>query len=399
MTEFLVKKFIKNSENTGDPAVRSRYTVLSGVIGIIYNAVLFAVKLVIGIISASIAIISDAFNNLSDMGTSVVTLVSAKLSVKHPDREHPFGHGRVEYVASLIMALVIMLVGAELLKSSVEAIIHPSPVKMSVPMIVILVLSIGVKIRLWVINRKLGKAIDSPLLLAAAKDSLWDSVRTVAAIAGAVLAYVFGSARFAGTFISKVPFDGIIGFAISLLVIWSGFSLAKSVVSSILGGAPDPALVSEIKKRVVSGKDVLGVHDLIVHDYGPGRIFASVHAEVPYKGNMMEIHETIDKIESDVQNDLGIVLVVHMDPIVNDSPRVDSLRQTTENVCRGVNEAFSIHDFRMTDGEDRINLIFDLVVPTEMSDADRKAAADTIKDKLREEDKRLHAVINVENEF
>ncbi|MBP1588447.1 MAG: cation transporter [Clostridia bacterium] len=399
MTDFWVRKFIKNSGDTGNPAVRSRYTVLSGVLGIVYNGILFAVKLIIGIISASIAITSDAFNNLSDLGTSVVTLVSARLSGKQPDREHPFGHGRVEYVASLVMAMVIMVVGAEMLKSSVEGIIHPEPVKLSLPMIVILVLSIGIKIRLWAVNRKLGRAIGSTLLLAAAKDSLWDSLRTLAAIAGAVLAYIFGGSRYAGSFISKVPFDGIIGLVMSLFILWSGFCIARDVVNRILGGAPDPLLVSEIKKHVTSGKDILGIHDLIVHDYGPGRVFASAHAEVPYKGNMMELHETIDKIENDVQRELGVVLVVHMDPVVNDSPRVDALREMTERICVGVNGAFSIHDFRITDGEDWVNLIFDLVVPTEMSIAERKEAVKTVKEKLREEDRSLHAVINAESEF
>ena len=399
MTDFRLRKIIKDGGNAGDPAVRTRCTVFSGVIGIIYNGLLFAVKLVIGIFSASIAITSDAFNNLSDLGTSVVTLVSARLSGKQPDREHPFGHGRVEYVASLVMALVIMLVGAEMLKSSAEGIIHPSPVKLSIPMIVILALSIGVKIRLWAVNRKLGRAIGSTLLLAAAKDSLWDSVRTVAAIAGAVLTYVFGSGRFAGTFISRVPFDGIIGFAISLLIIWSGFSIARNVVDRLLGGAPDPELVAEIKDRVLSGKDVLGIHDLIVHDYGPGRVFASAHAEVPYKGNMMELHETIDVIESGVQKDLGVVLVIHMDPVVNDSPRVDALREMTERVCRETNASFSIHDFRITDGEEWVNLIFDLTVPAEMTADERKDAVELIKKKLRDEDRSLHAVINAESEF
>ena len=259
MIKFLVRKFVKDHENTGDPKVRARYMTLSGVLGICCNAFLFAVKLAVGLITASISITSDAFNNLSDMGTSVVSIVGARLSDKHPDKDHPFGHGRIEYIASLVMAMLIMVFGVELLKTSVEGIIDPKPVALCY----------------------LGKRIGSALLEATARDSLSDCFSTLAVIAGAILTMVFGGKAFAGTFWAKIPFDGIIGLLVSLLIIWNGFSMAKEVVGLLLGGPPDPELVKKIEELVLGGKDILGVHDLIVHDYGPGRIIASAHAEVP----------------------------------------------------------------------------------------------------------------------
>ncbi|MBR5006815.1 MAG: cation transporter [Clostridia bacterium] len=399
MIKLLVRKFVKDYENTGDPKVRARYMTLSGVLGICCNAFLFAVKLAVGIITASISITSDAFNNLSDMGTSVVSIAGARLSDKRPDKDHPFGHGRIEYIASLVMAMLIMVFGVELLKTSVEGIIDPKPVALSVPLIVILAASILVKVWMFVYNRYLGKKIGSSLLEATARDSISDCFSTLAVIAGAILTMVFGGKAFEGTFWSKIPFDGIIGVLVSLLIIWNGFSMAKEVVGLLLGGPPDPDLVKSIEELVLGGKDILGVHDLIVHDYGPGRVIASAHAEVPYKGDIVEIHETIDRIETEAREQLGIVLVIHMDPVVNDSPRVDALKALAESICKEFDEAYSIHDFRITDGEERVNLIFDMVVPTETPYARRREAEEFVARRLAEEDRTLHAVIQVESGY
>ena len=399
MIKFLVRKFVKDHENTGDPKVRARYMTLSGVLGICCNAFLFAVKLAVGLITASISITSDAFNNLSDMGTSVVSIVGARLSDKHPDKDHPFGHGRIEYIASLVMAMLIMVFGVELLKTSVEGIIDPKPVALSVPLILILAASILVKVWMFVYNRYLGKKIGSSLLEATARDSLSDCFSTLAVIAGAILTMVFSGNAFAGTFWAKIPFDGIIGLLVSLLIIWNGFSMAKEVVGLLLGGPPDPELVKNIEDLVLGGKDILGVHDLIVHDYGPGRIIASAHAEVPYKGDIVEIHETIDRIETEAREKLGIVLVIHMDPVVNDSPRVDALKALTESVCKEFDASYSIHDFRITDGEERVNMIFDMVVPPETPSARRREAEEFVARRLSEEDKTLHAVIQTESGY
>ena len=399
MIKLLVRKFVKDYENTGDPKVRARYMTLSGVLGICCNAFLFAVKLAVGIITASISITSDAFNNLSDMGTSVVSIAGARLSDKRPDKDHPFGHGRIEYIASLVMAMLIMVFGVELLKTSVEGIIDPKPVALSVPLIVILAASILVKVWMFVYNRYLGKKIGSSLLEATARDSISDCFSTLAVIAGAILTMVFGGKGFEGTFCSKIPFDGIIGVLVSLLIIWNGFSMAKEVVGLLLGGPPDPDLVKSIEELVLGGKDILGVHDLIVHDYGPGRVIASAHAEVPYKGDIVEIHETIDRIETEAREQLGIVLVIHMDPVVNDSPRVDALKALAESICKEFDEAYSIHDFRITDGEERVNLIFDMVVPTETPYARRREAEEFVARRLAEEDRTLHAVIQVESGY
>ena len=399
MIKFLVRKFVKDHENTGDPKVRARYMTLSGVLGICCNAFLFAVKLAVGLITASISITSDAFNNLSDMGTSVVSIVGARLSDKHPDKDHPFGHGRIEYIASLVMAMLIMVFGVELLKTSVEGIIDPKPVALSVPLILILAASILVKVWMFVYNRYLGKRIGSALLEATARDSLSDCFSTLAVIAGAILTMVFGGKAFAGTFWAKIPFDGIIGLLVSLLIIWNGFSMAKEVVGLLLGGPPDPELVKKIEELVLGGKDILGVHDLIVHDYGPGRVIASAHAEVPYKGDIVEIHETIDRIETEAREQLGIVLVIHMDPVVNDSPRVDALKALAESVCKEFDASYSIHDFRITDGEERVNMIFDMVVPPETPSARRREAEEFVARRLSEEDKTLHAVIQTESGY
>ena len=397
MIKLLLKMFVPDCENTKNKNVRARYGTLSGVLGVLCNFLLFVVKIIIGLFMKSIAVISDAFNNLADIGTSLVSIISAKMSNKHPDKDHPFGHGRIEYIASLIVSFLIMMVGVELLKSSVDGIINPTPVDMKWPLLIFLVLSVLVKVWMYFYNRYLGKKINSQLLFATAKDSLNDSISTAAVIVASGLGYVFSTGRFEGTFLSKIPYDGIIGACVSLMILWSGFCAAREVVGLLLGSPPDKELMAEIEAAVMSGENIIGVHDLIVHDYGPGRVIASVHAEVPMDCDIVKIHEVIDEIELRVKEEKGIVLVIHMDPVILGNERVDGFKNLVENIVKEFDEEFTIHDFRITDGENRVNMIFDMAVPCDTSEKRRAQAVDFVQKRLKEENNGYYAVIQIDN--
>ena len=397
MIKLLVKLFIPDCENTKDKDVRARYGTLSGVLGVICNLFLFVVKVIIGVLMSSIAVISDAFNNLADIGTSLVSIVSAKMSNKHPDKDHPFGHGRIEYVASLIVSFLIMMVGVELLKSSVDGIIHPEKVEIKWPMLLFLGLSVLVKVWMYCYNRFLGKKINSQLLFAAAKDSINDSISTAAVIIASGLGYFFSSGRFEGTIMAKIPYDGIIGSCVSVLIIWSGISAAKEVVGLLLGGPPDKELMEELEQAVMSGENIVGVHDLIVHDYGPGRVIASVHAEVPVDCDIVRIHEVIDDIELKVKAEKGIILVIHMDPVIIGNERVDGFKSMVAKIVSDFDSEYTIHDFRITDGENRVNMIFDMAVPCDTSAKRRDEAVAYVQKKLKEENQGYYAVIQIDN--
>lgn len=304
MIKFLIRKFIKNSENVNDRDVREAYGVLSGVLGIICNVFLFVTKLIIGMFINSIAVISDAFNNLSDMGTSVITIFGAKLSNRPPDKEHPHGHGRYEYIASLIVSFVIFAVGFKLLSSSFDKILKPQKVLLNTLSISILVISVLVKVWMFSYNKYIGKVINSSVNRATAFDSLNDVYATSAVIVGTVI----------GTFVS-LPIDGIMGIVISGLIMYTGFKTAKDSVDLLLGVLPDPEIIGKINEMVLSCKSIKGIHDLKIHDYGPGRITASIHAEVSDNENIVDIHTEIDKIELKVKEELGIDMVIHMDPV------------------------------------------------------------------------------------
>jgi cation diffusion facilitator family transporter len=304
LIKFLIRKFIKNSENVNDRDVREAYGVLSGVLGIICNVFLFVTKLIIGMFINSIAVISDAFNNLSDMGTSVITIFGAKLSNRPPDKEHPHGHGRYEYIASLIVSFVIFAVGFKLLSSSFDKILKPQKVLLNTLSISILVISVLVKVWMFSYNKYIGKVINSSVNRATAFDSLNDVYATSAVIVGTVI----------GTFVS-LPIDGIMGIVISGLIMYTGFKTAKDSVDLLLGVLPDPEIIGKINEMVLSCKSIKGIHDLKIHDYGPGRITASIHAEVSDNENIVDIHTEIDKIELKVKEELGIDMVIHMDPV------------------------------------------------------------------------------------
>ncbi len=385
MIRFLVKKLILNYENVTDEKVRERYSVLSGTVGILCNLFLFLLKFITGLVMNSIAILSDGFNNLSDVGSSVVSVIGAKMSNKRPDHEHPFGHGRVEYIASLIVSFLILLVGVELVKSSVGKIIHPQVVTFYPVAVVILAASMLVKVWMYSYNRYLGKKIQSSLLLATARDSLNDVISTGAVIVSTIIGYF-------------LPFsiDGYVGVAVSVLILRSGYEIARDTISLLLGTAPEKETVDRLSEIVMSGKHIVGMHDLIVHNYGPGRVMASVHAEVPSDADMIVVHEEIDSLEQLANSELGIILVIHMDPILVNCERTHQLRQMAEGVCKGINPELSIHDFRITDGENRVNLIFDLVVPYTYDEQQKKNTIDEISRLIQEIDERYRTVIQID---
>ena len=388
MIKILIKKFIPDYTNVNDKKIREKYGVLSGILGIVCNLFLFSIKLIIGIIMNSIAITSDAINNLSDTGSSIVSIVGAKMSNRQPDREHPFGHGRIEYISSFIVSMIIMIVGFELLKTSVSKIIHPEPIKFSLVLIVILILSLSVKLWMFSYNTYIAKAINSSIQKAAAADSINDVISTSAVIISTVVGYLF-----------KIRIDGYIGFIVSVLVLYSGFKIAKDTVDMLLGTPPSPELVKNIQTTVLSGEDVIGVHDLIIHDYGPGRAMASVHAEVPDTVNITKIHEVIDNLEQKVLDELGVHLVIHMDPISNNCEKTKELKEQVIQICAEINTEFTIHDFRITDGENQMNLIFDLVVPFELNSKEKSEAIEAISNKLTEIDPKYNCVIKIDNKY
>ena len=388
MIKILMKKFIKDYENVNDKKVREAYGILGGLLGVICNIVLFLIKLTIGLLLNSIAIISDAVNNLSDIGSSLVTIVGSKLSNRHPDKEHPFGHGRFEYISSLIVSFIIMIVGFELFKSSISKIIHPEKMNFSLLLTAILCLSILVKIWMYTYNQYLGKKINSSVLIAVSHDSLNDVIATSAVIFSTIL----------GHFVN-FPIDGIVGLIVSGLVMYTGFGIAKNTVGVLLGTPPTPELVDEISNIITSGEGIIGVHDLIVHDYGPGRVMASAHAEVPDDINIVKIHEVIDNTEQKIETELGIHIVIHMDPLSVNCERTNEVRKLVIDTVNEINPLFSIHDFRMTDGENKINLIFDLAIPCDIPDSERQKAIDAISQKLYEKDERYNMVIKIDNAF
>ncbi|MBQ8828158.1 MAG: cation transporter [Clostridia bacterium] len=389
MIKILIKMFIPDFGNTENVKVRERYSVFSGVLGILCNVFLFAVKITIGLIMGSIAVISDAFNNLSDIGTSLVSIVSVKLSNKHPDKDHPFGHGRIEYIASLIVSFLIMMVGIELFKTSFGKILNPEPVNFSFLLVGFLALSVLVKVWMFSYNRYMGKKINSTIIKATAQDSLNDCISTSAVIISTII----------GHYIPGIPFDGIIGVLVSALIMYAGFLIAKDVISLLLGEPPSPELIKTITDRLMESDEIIGVHDLIVHDYGPGRVIASVHAEVSDKCDIVKAHESIDRVESKILEEMGIILVIHMDPITTGNARVDYLKGLAEKTVKHYDSRFSIHDFRITDGENRINMIFDMTVPFEVKEEQRKIAVHRISDEIHSIDERLYAVIKVEGAY
>lgn len=352
MINRLVRLFIQDCDNVTDPAVREKYGVLSGAVGIVLNLLLSAGKFFAGVLTGSIAITADAFNNLSDAGSSVVTLVGFKLAGQKADDGHPFGHGRAEYLAGLLVSLMILLVGLELGKTSIGKILRPEAVDFSLVSVAILAASILVKLWMSHFNRVLGKKLGSAAMAATAADSLSDVVATSAVLAGTL----------AGHF-AHLSIDGWAGAVVAVFILKAGWGAAKDTINPLLGARPDPELVHAIREVVLSHPQVVGMHDLIIHDYGPGRRLCSFHAEVPQDADILEAHDAIDHIEREIQEKFGIETTAHMDPIATGDSEVTRLRDQVRDLVKEIDEDMSIHDFRVTRGPLHTNLIFDVVVP------------------------------------
>ncbi len=343
-------------ENFAPDKKRSAYGKLCGVVGIVMNILLFIGKFVAGLISNSIAITADAFNNLSDAGSSLVTLIGFKLAEQKPDSDHPFGHGRMEYLSGLIVSAVILMMGFELVKDSIDKILHPTGVEFSAVVLVILIVSIIGKCYMALYNYRYGKRFESSTLKATAVDSLSDCVSTTVVLIATVVGYY-----------TDIQIDGFCGVAVGILIFVAGINAARETLSPLLGEAPDPEFVDQIEEMVMNfdKESVIGIHDLIVHDYGPGRRIISLHAEVPAEGNMMSLHDVIDNLEMKLREELGCLTTIHMDPVVTTDERVTELKEQCVELVKGIGDKLTLHDFRVVFGDTHTNLIFDVVVPFE----------------------------------
>lgn len=354
MVNFLIKTFIKNSENTENPKIRQKYGTLSSIVGIICNVLLFLIKYAMGTLSHSISIVSDAFNNLSDCAGCLVTLLGYKMASKPADKNHPFGHGRMEYLTSLIIAALIIFVGIELLKNSVEKIINPVEIRFSFAVLISLVFSIAVKLWMAVFNAELGKKINSSVLTATAKDSKSDVIATSATLI-ALICSLF----------TALPVDGVMGLLVSVFILKSGYDIVKDTVDELLGKPADPEIINHIKAYVLKNDKIIGIHDLIIHSYGPGNMIGSCHVEVKSNESFTEVHDIVDSIEREIHNNLNILMTIHMDPIEVNDMLTNKCKKLVNNIIHSIDSSLDLHDFRIVSGESHTNLIFDLVVPFE----------------------------------
>lgn len=377
----LTKLFIKNNSDILNPKVRKAYGTLTGAVGIICNILLFIIKFIAGTITSSISITADAFNNLSDAGSSIITLIGFQMAGKPADNDHPYGHGRIEYVSGLIIAVIILIMGFELLKTSVEKILYPVDVTLSYISVAILVISIIVKLWLSVFNRNLGKKIASSAMLATAQDSINDCISTSAVLICLIISSVCG-----------INIDGWAGLGVSIFVLWSGYTTAKDTLQPLLGQAPNPEFVKTLKERLLSHKGIYGIHDLIVHDYGPGRVIVSLHAEIPCDMDILKAHDIIDNAEMDVKNNLNCEISIHMDPIATNDKRTNELKKITLDIVKSVDKSMDIHDFKITDGPMRTNLIFDVAAPFNLKLSDNEIK-EQITAKIKEKNETYFAVI------
>lgn len=387
MVKLLAKLFIKNHNNYEDLKVRESYGVLCGVLGVVFNIISSGIKIFAGIISGSIAILSDGLNNLADMASSLIAIISAKLSNRKPDKEHPFGHGRYEYIASLVVSFLILFMAFELMKSSINKIIDFEPITYNPIIVYILIASIILKLWMFVFNRIYGKKTSSMVLQATSVDSLSDAITTIVIL----LATIFGHNV-------NFPIDAIGGALVSILIAIGGIKVAKNAVEILLGTPPSADTIKKINDMVLSGEGIIGTHDLMVHDYGPGRSFASIHAEVNDDVDIVAVHEVIDAIEEKIFNELGIQMVIHMDPI-STSSKVLFHKQITIDTIYNIDSKLKLHDFRMVYGVNQINLIFDLVVPHDYTHNQKSEIVERINEELSLKDERYKAVIKVETEY
>lgn len=388
MITFLASLFIKDSKNYKEPSVRQAYGVLSGAVGIGLNILLFFGKWLAGTISGSIAITADAFNNLSDAGSSIITLIGFRLSGQEPDPEHPFGHGRMEYISGLLVSVAILVMGFELIWSSIGKLRSPEPIESSALVFGILIASILVKLYMFFYNHSLSKKIESAAMKATSVDSLSDTVATTLVLIATLISKYMG-----------LLLDGWFGILVGLFILYTGGSTLKETIDLLLGQPPKQEFIDEVKEIVLGHSMVHGVHDLIVHDYGPGRVMISLHAEVDVNGDIQDIHEQIDHIEHELQEKLHCSATIHMDPIITDDKEVLAMKAKVEEMVHFLDESFSMHDFRMVKGSTRTNLIFDVEVPRKTSYTDNEIV-NWLKERIHElPGSKYFAVIQIDHEY
>lgn len=388
MTEFLVRKLIKNPEQTEDTEVRSAYGILSSQVGILCNILLFGIKLAIGLLMHSIAVMADAFNNLSDAASSVISFVGVKMAEKPADEEHPFGHGRIEYISALVVAFLIIQVGFSLFKSSFGKLQNPEEMIFNPILFLILVLSVGVKLWMGLFNRKLGKRIDSKVMLAVSADSMGDVITTSATILSILIFHFTG-----------VNIDAVAGLIVSLLVVWAGIGIAKDTLEPLIGQAADPEQAKELRELVEGYDGILGTHDLIIHNYGPNRSMASIHAEVPRETDIEVSHEIIDRIEREVSKKTGVFLVIHMDPVETRDEKVLRVKEELTQILKEIDSQVTFHDFRVVYGEKQINVIFDILVPFSYDREKQEYLKKNIAMEMKRRDSRYECVITVDTSY
>lgn len=388
MRKLLLKLFVKDYQKTKDPVVRAKYGTLSGIVGIISNLILCAIKIFAGILSGSVSIMADGINNLSDAGSSIVTLIGFKLSTKPADEDHPFGHERIEYLTGVIVSMIILLIGGSLFITSFEKILD-TDATMEVSPTIFIILGISILIKLWqaIFNKKNGKAIDSDALLATSQDSLNDCISTAAVIVGMIVYSVF-----------NFSIDGYIGILVSIFILISGISMVKETISPLLGENVSKELSEKIGAKVMSYKGILGVHDLVVHSYGPNKIYATIHAEVSSKEDIFEIHDTIDNIERDFRQELNIDLVIHMDPIDVNDPKTKELKDKVLEIITDYDPVLTIHDFRIVPGPTHTNVLFDINMPITFK-VTPKELRKIVTDKIKEYDNTLNPVIQIDQVY
>lgn len=385
MITLLTRLLIADRENTQAPEVRQKYGMISGIVGICFNILLFVSKFLAGMISGSISIIADAFNNLSDAGSSIITLIGFKIAAQEADSDHPFGHGRSEYISGLIVSIIILVMAVELIRSSISKILHPEPIDFTPAVLFILVLSIVIKLYMYHYNKALSEKIASSALQATAADSFSDALATSAVLIATIVSKLSG-----------LHIDGWCGILVGILILLGGVEAAKSTISPLLGQAADPDFIENIRSIVMQYDEVLGIHDLIVHDYGPGRRMISLHAEVPAKGDILQLHDTIDNIEKRLKKELRCSAVIHMDPVMNDDTETLECRALASRILSQIDPVLSLHDFRIVKGPTHTNLIFDVVMPygAEYTSEQLKTR---IRESLQKTNPNYYAVIQIDH--
>lgn len=384
MTKLLISLFIKDKDNIINAKVRQSYGMLGGAVGIGCNVLLFIAKFFAGLITGAISITADAFNNLSDAGSSIVTLIGFKMAGKPADRDHPFGHGRIEYISGLFVAMVIMLMGIELIKSSIDKILNPQAITFNMLSIGILLVSILIKLWMAMFNKKIGNIIGSATMKATAMDSLSDCIATTGVLVGMGISYITG-----------LHIDGYVGIIVAIFILFAGFNAAKDTLQPLLGQAPDPEFVKEIEDTVMQHEEIMGIHDMVIHDYGPSSLMISLHAEIPYDMDILEAHEVIDIIEYELKNKFHCEVTIHMDPIVTDDELTNTLRSQISQIVGSIDERLSIHDFRLIKGYLHTNLIFDVLAPFNIGISD-KDIMEQVTSEIKKLDKTYYTVITID---